>query len=43
MDVSEEGTVYKGGGLLKFKRADLEGWLEKSTHEEEKFDILDEE
>jgi len=32
----------KVGALLKFKRTDLERWLEKRTQEEERFDILDE-
>jgi len=29
----------KVGGLLKFKRTDLERWLDKRTQEEERFDI----
>jgi len=30
----------KVGGFLRFRRTDLEKWLEKRTHKEENFDIL---
>ncbi|MBW2312482.1 MAG: helix-turn-helix domain-containing protein [Deltaproteobacteria bacterium] len=41
---SQKRVPYiKVGGLLKFKRADLEEWLKKRTQEEGNFDILDEE